>query len=163
VTADVRRIAAALANPRVREVYARIVLGRDPSEGTTAAKVARAIATLESAGLVDDLGSSWAASDEVFRELLAQQPARVVATGVERFLVGGRIDRYPSSQDDRRSLLEWVVDRAFAPGEVLDEKQVNERLMQYIDDFAVLRRYLVDFGLLERTASGSTYSRVVTG
>jgi hypothetical protein len=31
--------------------------------------------------------------------------------------------------------------------------------LSYTDDVVLLRRYLVDFGLLERTASGSSYSR----
>jgi len=38
--------------------------------------------------------------------------------------------------------------------------EVNLRLLRYSDDVAVLRRYLVDFELLERTADGTSYRRV---
>ena len=41
---------------------------------------------------------------------------------------------------------------------LLTEKELGERLGEFADDVAVLRRYLVDFGLLIRTRSGSTYS-----
>jgi hypothetical protein len=44
-------------------------------------------------------------------------------------------------------------------GENLTEQQINERLLQYTDDVPLLRRYLVDFGLLGRTRSGSAYFR----
>jgi hypothetical protein len=37
--------------------------------------------------------------------------------------------------------------------------QMNERLLSYTDDVVLLRRYLVDYGLLQRTASWSSYSR----
>jgi hypothetical protein len=80
-------------------------------------------------------------------------------SGVDRFLRLDRIDRYPASAADRRELLAWIVGQAIQPGEDLTERQVNERLLSYTDDVVLLRRYLVDFGLLQRTASGSSYSR----
>lgn len=84
------------------------------------------------------------------------------ADGVERFLdASGRIDRYPQRDADRRALLAWVADRAFPGGEVLAEREVNERLAPFAPggDVAVLRRHLVDHELLERTRSGSQYAR----
>ena len=60
---------------------------------------------------------------------------------------------------ERRDLLAWIVSEAIEPGEHLTEKQVNERLLSYTDDVVMLRRYMIDFGLLERTPSGSSYSR----
>jgi hypothetical protein len=59
----------------------------------------------------------------------------------------------------RRELLAWIAREAIEPGEHLTEKQVNERLLSYTDDVVMLRRYMIDFGLLERTPSGSSYSR----
>ena len=97
-------------------------------------------------------------SDTVFRELLTQ-PRRLPKTGVDRFLRLGRIERYPANAAERHGLLAWIAGQAFRPGEDLTEKQVNERLLSYTDDVVLLRRYLVDAGLLQRTASGSSYSR----
>jgi hypothetical protein len=99
------------------------------------------------------------ASDAIFSDLLSQQPRRQPKTGVDRFMRLGRIDRYPANKAERRELLAWIVGEAIQPGESLTERQVNERLLSYTDDIVLLRRYLVDFGLLQRTASGSSYSR----
>lgn len=82
--------------------------------------------------------------------------------GVERFLdATGRIDRYPVKDADRLDLWRWVAERALPRGEVWTEKQINERLAALAPggDVAVLRRHLVDAGLLERTRSGSEYAR----
>lgn len=44
--------------------------------------------------------------------------------------------------------------------DVLTEAELNERLVPFDEDVAALRRYLVDEGLLMRTRSGSSYSRI---
>lgn len=88
---------------------------------------------------------------------------RAGADDITRFLdATGRIDRYPLRSAQRRELLAWVAARAFSPTDVLTEPEVNARLEPYAPggDVAVLRRYLVDHGLLERTASGSEYALV---
>lgn len=73
----------------------------------------------------------------------------------------GRIERYPSNLAQRRELLARIADEVMAPGEQLTARQVNERLLSYTDDVVLLRRYMVDFGLLQRTPSGSSYTRHV--
>jgi hypothetical protein len=100
-----------------------------------------------------------AAPEAIYRDLLAQQPRRQAKTGVDRFLRLGRIERYPANVAERRELLAWIAGDAIRSGENLTEKQVNERLLSYTDDVVLLRRYLVDFGMLQRTASGSAYFR----
>jgi len=153
---------AALASRDVRTAYAQIVLGEEVLADAKEQRRSRAIAILLEAGLVDRTqANGYQASETIFRELLSQQPKRQPKTGVDRFLRLGRIDRYPASAADRRELLAWIVGEAIQPGEDLTERQVNERLLSYTDDVVLLRRYLVDFGLLERTASGSSYSRPV--
>ena len=87
---------------------------------------------------------------------------RAAAGDITRFLdASGRIDRYPLRAGDRRELLEWVAERSLPVGAVLDERRVNEALAPFAPggDVAVLRRYLVDHGLVARTASGSEYVR----
>ena len=94
----------------------------------------------------------------VLGSLLAQQPRRQPRTGLDRFLRLGRIEQYPANAAERRALLARIAGEVMSPGERLTERQVNERLLSYTDDVVLLRRYLVDFGLLRRTASGSSYS-----
>lgn len=120
-------------------------------ENIASAVVARA--TGFRAGAVNEHG-------DVVWERAAPRPR---AVGLARFIDGsGRIDRYPVRDAERRELLEWVADRALPVGEVWTEREVNQRLAPFAPggDVAVLRRYLVDYELLERTRSGSEYARI---
>ena len=156
-----RRVVAALANNDARTAYAQIVLGAKLPEVVADLndhRRNRAITTLLEAGLVErNASDELAASEAIFRDLLTQQPRRQAQTGVARFMRLGRIERYPANMAERRELLAWIVSEAIEPGEDLTEKQVNERLLSYTDDVVMLRRYMIDFGLLERTTSGSSY------
>jgi hypothetical protein len=159
---DGRRIAALLANAEIRAVWARIVLGERveaATAGLAPGRASRIIDGLLDAGLVDVVDEEVVASETVFAALLTQWPAPARPTGVDRFLRDGRIDRYPSNAADRQQLFAWVAETAFEPDEVLSEAEINERLSTRADDVALLRRHLVDAGLLLRTPSGSSYSR----
>ena len=162
-----RRVMAALANHDARTAYAQIVLGAklpDVVSDLSGGRRNRAIDALLDSGLVERAGGNeLEASRTIFRDLLAQQPKRQALTGVARFMRLGRIENYPANRAERRELLAWIASEAIQPGEDLTERQVNERLLSYTDDVALLRRYLIDFGLLERTPSGSSYSRPEEG
>ncbi len=152
-----RGIVAALLNPDLRAALAELNEGAPLTE----ARRDRALARLEELGLVhrDENGSAAFADDRI-REILAES-ARPRPTGPERYLDReGRIDRYPMRNDERRMLLAWVAERALSSGRTYSEAEVNEGLEPFTTDVAVLRRYLVDHGLLERTRSGSEYARV---
>lgn len=153
-----RGVVAALANPELRLTWARLVLGASEADATVGLSPARRRKVLEglrSAGLVDEASVPRTA---VFAEVLAAAPQPPKPTGPERFLRRGRIDQYPAQQAERAALLALVAGRTFRSGEVLDEAEVNERLAAFDDDYAVMRRYLVDQGLLVRTRSGSAYA-----
>lgn len=144
-----RAVAAALADPSRRRVYAELVLGLP---GTPGRRREKAIADLRAVGLVDDGGTPT----ERFVELLAESaPER--PEGVDRWLRNGRIDQYPAKPSDRLELLEWAAARL--PDGDLDERAVTELLAGLAPDGVTLRRYLVDAGLLVRAADGSRYSR----
>ena len=59
----------------------------------------------------------------------------------------------------RRVVLEYLAG-AFDEGVEYDEREVNETLRAIHDDYATLRRYLVDERLLERTRG--VYRRATT-
>ena len=146
-----RGVIAALLNPDLRAVLAEAMA----APPLTAARRERAVARLAELGIVRETADGLVFADTLLRGILEESPVPK-ATGPARFIDGsGRIDRFPVQDGDRRELLAWVAARAFAPGEVLSEKQTNERLARFADDVAVLRRYLVDAELLERTRSGS--------
>ena len=146
-----RRVIAALADPDRRAAYAAAVLGVDT--GLPEKRRARAVAALQDAGVLDRDG---AVAPALYTDLLAAEP-EVRREGIERFILDGRIEQYPARPAVRTELLEWVAAQ-LPPGD-LTEAAVNERLAGIVDDVASLRRYLVDAGLLDRTADGSEYRR----
>lgn len=155
-----RGVLAALLNPDLRLVLAGVIIESEGGRTLTPARRARALARLRESGLVrvDAAGPSFdeAAVGDILRETSTAQ-----ATGPSRFLDAyGRVDRYPVRAGDRRELLAWIAERAYRPGEVLTEPEVTQRLAVFADDPVVLRRYLVDHGMLERTRSGSEYASV---
>jgi hypothetical protein len=160
---DPRRLAAVLADPEMRAAYARVVLGSpldDALAHLSPARRRKASAALVGSGLVTVAADGTAsAPDAVFRAILAQQPATPPAQGVERFLRDGRIAQWPASPADLDALLRHVVAQVLDTHEVLDEKALTERLLRLTDDHALLRRHLVDAGLVLRTRSGSEYAR----
>lgn len=157
-----RPVIAALANPDTRTAIGLLIVGGDVEEFLATKSPSRRrhiVGSLESAGLVTD---DLRLRQDVFAELLRRDPVRR-ATGIERFLRDGRIAQYPSNQEDREELLRWVAGRAIRPDEVIGERDMNERLAEFSDDTAVLRRYLVDFGIVERRRDGTEYALVTPG
>ncbi|MBX3091499.1 MAG: DUF2087 domain-containing protein [Cryobacterium sp.] len=159
MTNEWRAALAALANADARSVYAEVVLGLPDAAGLSPKKHERAATTLRNAGLICE------ASDGSL-ELVADAASNMLAEsaepkreGVNRFIRDGRIEQYPVRPSDRRDVLDWVVEQAIRPDEILTEPEVNERLEPFHPDVATLRRCLVDDGLLLRTPSGTTYSR----
>lgn len=154
-----RAVIALLVNPDARTATALLLLGDDiaaATAGLTEAKREKIAGLLRSAGLV---GPDDRFTDAAVRALLADRSGRP-AGGVHRFLSGQRITTYPANQGERLKLLKWVADAAFVAGEQLAETAVNDRLRPYDDDVAVLRRYLVDSGLLRRSRDGERYERL---
>jgi hypothetical protein len=78
------------------------------------------------------------------------------AAVVDRFIKDGRLVIMPS----KRAKLLVVLDRLardFEPGRTYAETEVNAVLGSYHDDYAALRRYLVDEGFMAR--EGGVYWR----
>lgn len=180
-----RRIVAALGNEDARVVFAEVVLGGGADGaggpaggagergaggrvGTTGAAHAglsparrrRALAALTASGVVVERDGALVVDGAVFADALRDARGRAPRTGVERFLdADGRIDRFPANAGQRRELLALVASAVLGDSEVVDERELSERLLRFGDDPALLRRYLVDFGLVERPRSGSEYAR----
>jgi hypothetical protein len=68
---------------------------------------------------------------------------------LDTFVQDGRLVRMPARHSKRLVVLSWLVER-FEPGGSYPERQVNEILQQVDPDYAMLRRYLVDAGLMQR-------------
>jgi len=68
---------------------------------------------------------------------------------VGRLFTDGRIERVPGKRKVRAAVLLEVLAR-FEPGREYGEKEVNEVLLGVHEDFAYLRRELVNYHYLER-------------
>ncbi len=75
----------------------------------------------------------------------SDERARVVAT----FIKDGRLVSIPAQYKKRRYVMEELA-RAFEWGRLYDEKEVNAILKTFHDDFASLRRELVDQRIMMR-------------
>ena len=154
--APMRPILAALANPAAREIFARVTLGDLPADRTV--RQERALAQLENAGLITRSVDQWSVDEGNLRRLLQQGSRRRPNTGPERFLTAdGRIDRYPSQHGERDGFLRFVAGRVLAADETLSEAELGARLSVLTADIALLRRMLVDHGILTRDPAGAEY------
>ncbi len=68
---------------------------------------------------------------------------------VGRLFADGRIAQVPARRKVRAAVLLEVV-RRFEPGRVYSEREVNDVLLEVHEDFAYLRRELVNYRYLER-------------
>jgi hypothetical protein len=120
------------------------------------------LAPLVTAGIVRRDGTCYSLVRESLRELARDlpQPAppdRRVLYGMTRdeqevlgrFFRGDRLVEIPAARAKRLVVLERIA-LDFEPGVRYSEPEVNERLLAYHDDYAALRRYLVDEGYLDR-------------
>lgn len=78
---------------------------------------------------------------------------------VSDLFVHGRLQTIPRRVARRQQLLQYLAHTLFDPDIAYTEREVNEALSRVHDDFAALRRYLVEAGLLVRTRDGDIYYR----
>ncbi|MGR6897383.1 DUF2087 domain-containing protein [Rummeliibacillus sp. BSL5] len=75
----------------------------------------------------------------------------------ERYFKKGQLLTIPKKEKNKLQILEIIIQR-FKKNKIYTEKEVNENLQQMYDDFAILRRYFVDYDYLRRTNDGSQYT-----
>ena len=122
-------------------------------------EVRRALPRLMSAGVVEDQDGlrvdvaafREAARDRSPRERDLPNATLEQARVLRNFVEEGRLRAVPVRAAQRRVVLEYLAER-FDDGVEYPEAQVNELLSRFHDDYASLRRFLVDEGLLTRQA-----------
>jgi hypothetical protein len=105
-----------------------------------------------------------------FRAEAAAAPPAAGAEPVDRDLIektarhfdsAGRLIRWPA-RDKQAILCLFVLWSRIKPGESFTEREISELLDEWhtFGDHALLRRALVDYGLMSRTVDGSKYVRI---
>lgn len=88
--------------------------------------------------------------DGILKDMSGSTPKGELAPFFDR---DGALITMPRKQSRKIALLEWLVTQLPA-GARLSEVEMNAALRPIFDDVAVLRRYLVDFGFVERPEAG---------
>lgn len=147
-------------------VLGQAVIGPvDPSElaerlGVPERRVLRAVATLRAGGLLDEqtcliptaltaIAQAMPAGEPVNPAVLEGSWTAEEVGVLTRFFEGSRLKEIPAAAGKRAIVLERLV-QEFEPGVRYDERSVNRVLQIFHPDYAALRRYLVDHGLLTR-------------
>jgi hypothetical protein len=161
-TPEPRELVALLAEPDRLKALAAVALGAnslpDVAEyaGLEAKTAARALSRLVAGGLLEGgSGEGYRVRQETLREAArppADESEPVEESGnevVRRFIHKGRLLDVPAAHSKRLVVLDHLAG-LFEPGRRYPEREVNELLGRYHPDYAMLRRYLVDDGFLDR-------------
>lgn len=68
----------------------------------------------------------------------------------------GPLDKFPLKQKRKVAVLRHIIKR-FDTNKHYTEKEVNEILANVYHDYVTLRRYLIEYGFVDRTPDGSSY------
>jgi len=127
--------------------------------------VAKHVLQLVEAGLLAAVGAdSYALNVQQLqrwkRELFARAKTPTPESSDEQVLANyvraGKMVQYPAQHAKRLVLLRWLAGH-FERGRAYPEREVNEILSGHSEDYATLRRYLVDYAFLAR--DGGIYQR----
>ncbi len=104
--------------------------------------------------------------DRTFGEIINMPPPRLATVGQDAyrqkvkdiFFSHGRLKKIPAQRKKLQIVLEELAE-AFEPERAYSEREVSIILSEFHDDFATLRRELVNFGLMTR--ANGIYRRVI--
>ena len=157
--------AGLLSDDERLRVFAAIALGATTSEDVAKAagldedRVQTVLPRLVTAGLIDPDDGLRVQTESLGEASRDRPPRRRELPGatehqaavLRNFVADGRLRELPARAAQRRVVLEYLADR-FEPGRAYAEPEANELLGAFHDDYATLRRYLVDGRLLERSS-----------
>ncbi|QTD42568.1 DUF2087 domain-containing protein [Sporosarcina sp. Te-1] len=73
-----------------------------------------------------------------------------------RYGLDGPLDTFPSKEKRKYIIAQEIIKR-FEKDTIYTEKEVNDILKQVYYDFATIRRFFVDNGLMRRSEDGKSY------
>ena len=122
--------------------------------------IVAALASLRMAGLIDsdgrldrsslvEIAKAMPAGEPIDPEMLEGPWSAAEQEILSRFFRGSRLVEIPASASKRAVVMERLV-QEFEPGVRYEERDVNRILTVFHPDYASLRRYLVNLGLLTR-------------
>ena len=165
VQVEPRKLLGLLANEGRLRVAAAIVLGAGTlaeigtMTGLDDATLAKAFKQVRSGGLVEgDAAGGYRLRTEVFRDAAHGDGGGAAEQDALRGVV--RNGRLPRSRAERLVVLRQLTD-LFEPERRYPEAEVNSRLRVFNPDYALLRRYMIDEGLMQRATEITLDGRTV--
>lgn len=73
-----------------------------------------------------------------------------------KYFEGRRLKEFPIKQKRKLVVLDLIA-KDFEPDRRYSEKEVNELILERYCDYAEIRRYLIEYGFLDREPDGSAY------
>ncbi|MBW3111526.1 DUF2087 domain-containing protein [Bacillus sp. MCCB 382] len=75
---------------------------------------------------------------------------------LKKFVSDGTLTKFPPKEKQRLVVLR-EISKQLKKDHVYDEKELNQVLKGIYEDYALIRRYLIEYGLLDRKSDGSQY------
>ncbi|MBK0348608.1 DUF2087 domain-containing protein [Aerococcaceae bacterium zg-ZJ1578] len=77
---------------------------------------------------------------------------------IEKYLKGGKLKVIPRKEKNKIEIFQFFAETLKKqPQETFTEKELNQIIAEIYDDYAIIRRYLVDYGFLVRDDYGKEY------
>ena len=64
----------------------------------------------------------------------------------------------PKKKKNKQELFKYLITK-FEENKEYTETEINEVILEFYEDYSIIRRYLVDYKLLERDDYGKVYKR----
>ncbi|WP_077211946.1 DUF2087 domain-containing protein [Bacillus dakarensis] len=75
---------------------------------------------------------------------------------LKKYFPEGTLSNFPSKEKQRLIVIRKISQK-LKPDHMYDEKELNKVLKGFYEDYVILRRYLIDYGFLDRKPDGSKY------
>jgi hypothetical protein len=159
-------LVGALAEPQRLAVLSAVVLGAETAAavrnatGLSAREVDAAIRRLRGIGLISLDGELITLHAGLFKTAARSADTAVEFAGhpdaevLRAFIRHGELLDMPADQRRREIVLRYIADSEFESGLRYAERDVNSALDHWNTDHATLRRYIVDFGIMQRSNTG---------
>ena len=76
---------------------------------------------------------------------------------INKWIKDNKIQKIPKKENNKIELFNYIANLTFEKNVQYTEKEVNEKLKNFYIDYAILRRYMVDYKILSRTRDCKTY------
>ncbi|MBQ4353734.1 MAG: metalloregulator ArsR/SmtB family transcription factor [Clostridia bacterium] len=131
----------------------------------TSATVSHHLKKLESAGLVECRRTQFYMIYSLRREILTESLESLIGTlpvpdddtkykqaVIDTFFVYGRLTALPAQRKKREVVLKYILEplQENGHGKAYTEKEINEHILRYHDDYCTIRREMIAFGLVKR-------------